>query len=83
MKKHFGSCGVAICVGLASLIQMWPEAMLHVWLLMPDDLKATLPPVAVKWFTYVLMVLSFLGKMYGMRKERNKLREEVSESVPK
>ena len=81
MKKHFGSCAVAFFVGLASLIQMWPEAMLQVWLLMPEDLKATLPPTAVKWFSYVLMILSFLGKMYGMRKERNQLRKEVNESV--
>ena len=81
MKKHLGTGLVTFFVALASLLQFWPDAMLHVWLMMPDDLKASLPPAAVKWFSYVLMVASFFGKMYGMRKERNSLRAKVDGSV--
>lgn len=81
MKKHFGTGLLTFLVALASLLQFWPDAMLHVWLLMPEDLKASLPPVAVKWFSYVLMVASFLGKMHSMRREQKALRKQVDDSV--
>lgn len=72
----------AFVVALASIIQVWPEAMLHAWLLLPEDLKSTLPPNVVKWFSYVLVVTSFLGKTYAIRRNRNAQKAQADESIP-
>lgn len=39
-------------ISFCSLLQLWPESMLYVWAMMPDDLKAALPPIVVKGVSY-------------------------------
>lgn len=64
-------------ISFCSLLQVWPESMLHVWAMMPDDLKSALPPFAVKAVSYSIMLAGILGKMHGMRKENRRLRNDV------
>ena len=64
-------------ISFCSLLQVWPESMLYVWAMMPDDLKSALPPFAVKAVSYSIMLAGVLGKMHGMRKENRRLRNDV------
>lgn len=63
-------------ISFCSLLQIWPESMLYVWAMMPDDLKSALPPFAVKAVSYSIMLAGILGKMHGMRKENRRLRDD-------
>lgn len=47
---------------------------------MPDDLKSALSPFVVKAISYSILVLSFLGKMHGMKKENRRLKDDSSAS---
>ena len=64
-------------ISFCSLLQIWPESMLYVWAMMPDDLKSALPPFAVKAVSYSIMLAGILGKMNVMRKENRRLRDDV------
>ena len=63
-------------ISFCSLLQIWPESMLYVWGMMPDDLKAALPPFAVKAISYSILLLSMLGKMHAMNKANKRLKDE-------
>lgn len=63
-------------ISFCSLLQLWPDAMMHVWVMMPDDLKAALPPFAVKAISYSILLLSILGKMHAMNKANKRLKDE-------
>ena len=45
-----------------------PEAVLHVWLMMPDDLKAVLPPNFVKQFGIALFIASNVAMILKQRR---------------
>lgn len=64
-------------ISSCSLLQLWPDAMMHVWVMMPDDLKSALPPIVVKGVSYSIMLVGILTKMHGMRKENRRLRNDV------
>nr|DAO15398.1 MAG TPA: hypothetical protein [Caudoviricetes sp.] len=64
-------------ISVCSLLQIWPESMLYVWGMMPDDLKSALPPIVVKGVSYSIMLVGILSKMHGMRKENRRLRNDV------
>ena len=64
-------------ISFCSLLQIWPESMLYVWSMMPDDLKSALPPFAVKAVSYSIMLAGILGKMNVMRKENRRLRDDA------
>lgn len=63
-------------ISFCSLLQLWPDTMMHVWVMMPDDLKAALPPFAVKAISYSILLLSMLGKMHAMNKANKRLKDE-------
>lgn len=63
-------------ISVCSLLQIWPESMLYVWGMMPDDLKSALPPFAVKAISYSILILSMLGKMHAMNKANKRLKDE-------
>lgn len=63
-------------ISFCSLLQIWPESMLYVWAMMPEDLKSALPPFAVKAVSYSIMLAGILGKMNVMRKENRRLRDD-------
>lgn len=67
---------IGIWLSFCSLIQFWPDAMVHVWAFMPEDLKSAIPPIAVKAISYSILVASMLGKMHGMRKENKALKND-------
>lgn len=63
-------------ISFCSLLQLWPDAMMHVWVMMPDDLKSVLPPFAVKAISYSILLLSMFGKMHAMNKANKRLKDE-------
>lgn len=63
-------------ISFCSLLQLWPDAMMHVWVMMPDDLKSAMSPLVVKAVSYSVLVVSLLGKMHGMNKANKRLRDE-------
>ncbi|HAZ2983852.1 TPA: hypothetical protein J0587_004679 [Salmonella enterica subsp. enterica serovar Kentucky] len=67
-------------ISVCSLLQIWPESMLYVWGMMPDDLKSALPPFAVKAISYSILLLSMLGKMHAMNKANKRLRDDKPDS---
>ena len=66
-------------ISVCSLLQVWPEAMLYVWGMMPDDLKDAIPPLYVKAISFSILVMSFLGKMHVMTVQRAKLEQKVED----
>lgn len=50
-----------------------PDAAIQVWAVMPDDIKATLPPEFVKYFGVFLMAAGSFARIV----KQNKLHEEV------
>lgn len=44
-----------------------PDAALHVWLIMPQDIKDTLPPTFVRWFGVSLFVMSNIAMFIKQR----------------
>ena len=77
MKKHIGSAWLVIVGLISAVIQFVPDAMQQAWLLLPDELKATVPPLAVKWITYTLFALSMISKAYKNYREKKKLEKEL------
>lgn len=63
-------------ISVCSLLQIWPESMLYVWGMMPDDLKSALPPYAVKAVSYSVMLAAIFGKMHAMNKANKRLRDD-------
>lgn len=78
-KKHIGSVLLGVWLGLTSVIQFWPDAMIQLWMAMPDDLKASLPPLAVKWITYGIMVVGGLAKLGALMNDKRKLKEKLND----
>lgn len=74
--KRLSNWLLGLWVALCSMLQVWPESMLYVWGMMPDDLKSALPPFAVKAVSYSVMLAAIFGKMYGMNKANKRLRDE-------
>ncbi|MFU2368483.1 MAG: hypothetical protein ACM685_22910 [Enterobacteriaceae bacterium] len=50
--------------------------MVHVWAFMPEDLKSSIPPIAVKAISYSILIASLFGKMHGMKKEIKALKND-------
>jgi len=63
-KKHIGSAVVVTLGTVGAMFQFFPDAVLGAWHMMPDDLKASLPPIAVKWISYALFFLSVVGRLW-------------------
>lgn len=76
--KKLSNWLLGLWISFCSLLQIWPESMLYVWAMMPDDLKSALPPFAVKAVSYSIMLAGILGKMNVMRKENRRLRDDGS-----
>lgn len=74
--KRLSNWLLGLWVALCSMLQVWPESMLYVWGMMPDDLKSALPPFAVKAISYSILLLPMLGKMHAMNKANKRLRDE-------
>lgn len=74
--KKLSNWLLGLWISFCSLLQIWPESMLYVWAMMPDDLKSALPPFAVKVVSYSIMLAGILGKMNVMRKENRRLRDD-------
>ena len=75
--KKLSNWLLGLWISFCSLLQIWPESMLYVWAMMPDDLKSALPPIVVKGVSYSIMLVGILGKMHAMRKENRRLRNDV------
>lgn len=78
--KRLSNWLLGLWVALCSMLQVWPESMLYVWGMMPDDLKAALPPFAVKVVSYSVMLAAILGKMHAMNKANKRLRDDSKDA---
>lgn len=74
--KRLSNWLIGIWASFCSLIQLWPDAMVHVWAFMPEDLKSAIPPIAVKAISYSILLASLFGKMHGMKKEIKALKND-------
>lgn len=54
-----------------------PDAAIQVWAVMPEDVKATLPPAFVKYFGVFLMAAGSFSRII----KQNKLNEEVRQDA--
>lgn len=59
---------LATWISICSVMQLWPESLLYVWGMMPDDLKSQLPPYVAKAASFSVMLIAMLGKMHSMRR---------------
>lgn len=57
----------AVGTALAGWFVMSPETAIHVWLMLPADLKAALPPQFVGYFGIGLFVLSMVAKLFKQK----------------
>lgn len=78
--KKLSNWLLGVWISFCSLLQLWPDAMMHVWVMMPDDLKAALPPLAVKAVSYSVMLAAILGKMHAMNKANKRLKDESEDA---
>lgn len=74
--KKISNWLLAAWISICSLLQLYPEALMQVWMMMPDDLKSALPPFVVKSASYSILVLSMLAKMHSMKKQNEKLKND-------
>lgn len=77
--KKISNWLIGIWLAICSTLQVWPGALLQAWMMMPDDLKAAIPPIAVKAVSYSVLVLSFLAKMHFMNKDKKDLQNQVNQ----
>lgn len=78
--KKLSNWLLGLWISFCSLLQIWPESMLYVWAMMPDDLKSALPPFAVKVVSYSVMLAAILGKMHAMNKANKRLKDESKDA---
>lgn len=76
--KRLSNWLIGIWMALCSAIQMFPDAAIQVWMMMPDDMKGALPPFMVNAISYAVLIISLLAKMHGMKKENKALKDEQS-----
>lgn len=76
--KKLSNWFIGVWLSFCSYLELWPDSMTHVWMLMPDDLKSEIPGSVVKGISYSVLVLSMFGKMHSMRKENRRLRNDVN-----
>lgn len=59
---------------ICSVMQIFPDVAMQVWMVMPDDMKDSMHPYVVKVISYSVLVMSMLLKMHLMRKENKALK---------
>lgn len=70
-KKHIGSAVVVGLGAVGAVFQYFPDALLGAWHMMPDDLKQSLPPVAVKWISYAVFLVSVIARLWPRKVKTN------------
>lgn len=78
--KKISNWLLGIWMSVCTALQFWPDALLQVWNMMPEDLKSAIPPLGVKIISYSILVLSFLGKMHVMRVKQVRLEQKVQDA---
>lgn len=66
--KKISNWFIGVWISFCSLLQLWPESMLYIWSVMPDDMKMSLDAWLVKSISYSILVISMLAKMHAMKK---------------
>ncbi len=77
--KKISNWLIGIWLSICAALQFWPEALMQVWQMMPDDLKDAIPPLYVKAISFSILVMSFLGKMHVMTVQKAKLEQKVED----
>ncbi|AAQ63339.1 holin [Burkholderia phage BcepNazgul] len=58
LVKFSSTWFIAVGVVLQSWIEVAPDTLLHVWVLMPDDMKALIPPQYARFVPIAIIVLA-------------------------
>ncbi len=80
--KKINNWLLGLWMSFCTALQFWPDALMQVWNMMPDDLKAAIPPLYVKAISFSILVMAMLGKMHGMKVHQAKLEQKVEDSNP-
>lgn len=81
--KKLSNWLIGIWMSVCTALQFWPDALLQVWNLMPEDLKGAIPPLYVKAISFSILVMAMLGKMHGMRVKQARLEQKVQDGEVK
>lgn len=81
--KKISNWLIGIWMSVCTALQFWPDALLQVWSLMPEDLKGAIPPLYVKAISFSILVMAMLGKMHGMRVKQARLEQKVQDGEVK
>ena len=81
--KKLSNWLIGIWMSVCTALQFWPDALLQVWNLMPEDLKGAIPPLYVKAISFSILVMAMLGKMHGMRVKQVRLEQKVQDEEVK
>lgn len=81
--KKISNWLLGIWMSVCTALQFWPDALLQVWDMMPEDLKSAIPPLYVKAISFSILVMAMLGKMHGMRVKQVRLEQKVQDEEAK
>lgn len=77
--KQISNWLIGIWMSVCTALQFWPDALMQVWNMMPEDLKSAIPPLYVKAISFSILVMAMLGKMHGMRVKQVRLEQKVED----
>lgn len=78
--KKLSNWLIGIWMSVCTALQFWPDALMQVWNMMPEDLKDAIPPLYVKAISFSILVMAMLGKMHGMKVSNAKLEQKVEDA---
>ncbi len=77
--KKISNWVLAAWLALIGYLQVWPGALNDAWMMLPEDLKQYIPPVAAKVISFALFAGTFLAKMHVMRVSNVKLKQAADD----
>lgn len=57
---------------IPGLIELFPDQALHIWALLPEDMKRVVPDRYVLWYTLAVVAASFLARIIRQDKLHEK-----------
>ncbi len=74
--KRLTTCLIAVWGVILGYLQFVPDALTQVWMLMPQDIKDSMPPYFIKAVGYVLFALMMVGKTAMLKRENKRLKDD-------
>lgn len=77
--KRLNTWLMSIWAAILGYFQFFPQDLNNLWMAMPDDIKATLPPYVAKAVAFSLFCAMIIGRGVTNRKEKQRLEQKVEE----